>query len=171
MVSTRWYTCSPDRRAILPQVSEGLRTVVVAFGALAAGFTWLSFHTAAIPVSSADRLVSELRLAQMGAILLAMSAGAYIGLAVAHDSTQGVGLDVALAIGFFIAAAATLVREPRQALTILALAFALHAVFDVAHRPGWVLPDGIAPGWFLVGCALFDVFIGGLCYFPILRRS
>jgi hypothetical protein len=54
-------------------------------------------------------------------------------------------------------------------LTILALAFAAHAVVDIAHRPG-LLPDGIAPRWYAVGCAILDVYIGALCYLPILRR-
>ncbi len=152
-------------------MTEGFRTVVVAFSALGAGLTWLSFHTAAIPVTSPDRLVSELRLAQIAALLLALTAGAYIGLAVAHEAQAGVGFDVALAVGFFVAAAATLVREPRQALTILAIAFAAHAGLDIAHRPGWLLTDGMAPRWYFIGCALYDVYIGALCYFPILRRS
>lgn len=152
-------------------MSEGLRTVIIAFAALGAGLTWLSFRTAAIPVSSPDRLISELRLAQLAALLLAMTAGASIGLALAHEAQPGAGIDIALAVGFFVAAAATLVRDPRQALTILALGFAAHAAFDVAHAPGWLLPEGIAPRWYLTGCALYDVFIGALCYFPILRRS
>lgn len=152
-------------------MTEGFRTVIVAFAALGAGLTWLSFRTASIPVNSPDRLVSELRLAQMAALLLAMTAGAYIGFAVAHETQTGVGFDVALAVGFFVAAAATLVRDPRQALTILALGFAAHAVLDVAHAPGWLLPEGLAPRWYLTGCALYDVYIGALCYFPILRRS
>jgi hypothetical protein len=151
-------------------VTEGFRTVVVAFAALGAGLTWLSFRTAAIPASSPDRLVSELRLAQLAALLLALSAGAYVGFAVAHEARPGVGFDVALAIGFFVAAAATLIREPRQALTMLALAFAAHAVLDVAHRPGWLLPEGMAPRWYSIGCAVYDVYISALCYFPILRR-
>lgn len=142
----------------------------MAFAALGAGLTWQSLRTAAIPVSSPERLVSELRLAQIAALLLAMSAGAYVGLAVAHEAQPGVGLDIALAIGFFVVAAATLVRDPRHALTILALAFAAHAVVDVAHRPGWPLPDGVAPRWYSIGCAVYDVYIGALCYWPILRR-
>lgn len=131
--------------------------------------TWHAVRTAAIPTSSPDRLVAELRLAQFAALLLAMTAGAYIGFAVNFENHTGVGLDVALAVGFLVVAATTLVRDPRQALTILALAFAAHAVVDVAHRPG-LLVDGIAPRWYLIGCAIFDVYIGALCYFPILRR-
>jgi hypothetical protein len=151
-------------------VSEGLRTVAVAFVGLAVVFTWHAIRTALIPPVSPDRLVSELRLAQFGALLLSLTAGAYVGLAVAHEAQPGVGFDIALAIGFLIVGASTLVWDPRQALTILALAFAAHAVIDVAHRPG-LLPDGIAPRWYLIGCAVYDVYIGALCYFPILRRT
>jgi predicted branched-subunit amino acid permease len=82
---------------------------------------------------------------------------------------MGVGLDIVLAVGFLVLAASTMVRDPRHALTILALAFAAHAVVDIAHRPGF-LPEGIAPRWYLIGCAIYDVCIGALCYLPILRR-
>jgi hypothetical protein len=150
-------------------VSEAFRTVAIAAVGLAAGLTWHAVRTAAIPTSSPDRLVAELRLAQFAALLLAMTAGAYIGFAVSFENLTGVGFDVALAVGFLVVAATTLVRDPRQALTILALAFAAHAVVDVAHRPG-LLPEGVAPRWYLIGCAIYDVYVGALCYFPILRR-
>jgi hypothetical protein len=150
-------------------MSEALRTVAVAFGALLVGVAWQSVRTARIPVSSPERLVSELRLAQLAALLLVMSAGAYIGFAVAKETRVGVGVDISLALGFFIVAAATMLRDPRQALMILALAFAAHAVVDVAHRPG-LLPDGIAPRWYAIGCAIYDLVVGALCYFPILKR-
>jgi hypothetical protein len=150
-------------------VTEGLRTVAVAFIGLAAGFTWHAVRTAMIPPSSPDRLVSELRLAQFAALLLSLTAGSYIGFAVAHEAQVGVGFDIAFAVGFLVIAASTLITDPRQGLTVLALAFAAHAMIDVAHRPG-LLPEGIAPRWYLIGCATYDVYIGALCYFPILRR-
>jgi hypothetical protein len=152
-------------------VTEGFRTVLVGFVAVGAGFTWLAARTATIGATSPERLVAELRLAQVAALLLALSAGAYVGLAVVHEAQRGVGFDVALALGFFVVAAVTLVEDPRRALTMLALAFAAHAVLDIAHRPGWVLPEGIAPRWYSLGCAVYDVYIGALCYLPILRRS
>lgn len=151
-------------------MTEGFRTTLVAFAALGAGFTWQALRTARVPVTSPDRLVAELRLAQIAALLLVLSAGAYVGLAVAHEARPGVGFDVALAIGFFVVAAATLVRDPHQALTTLALAFAAHAVLDVAHQPGWPLPDAVAPRWYSLGCAVFDVCVGALCYVPVLKR-
>ncbi len=114
--------------------------------------------------------MSELRLGQFAALLLTMTAGVYIGFAVAHERQQGVGFDVAFAVGFLIVAASTMVRDPRHALTVLALAFAAHAVLDVAHRPGGFCRTRIAPRWYLIGCATYDVLIGALCYLPILRR-
>jgi len=150
-------------------VSEAFRTTVIAFGALAAAFTWQSVRTSSIPTSSPQRLIDELRLAQMAALLLALTAGAYIGFAVARENDPGVGFDIAFAVCFLLVAAVTMVRDPRQALTIVALAFAAHAVLDVAHRPG-LLPDALAPRWYAIGCAVFDVYIAALCYLPVLRR-
>jgi len=152
-------------------LTEGLRTTLIAFAALGSTFTWQAIRAARIPANSPERLVAELRLAQVGALLLALTAGAYIGLAVAHENETGAGLDVAITVGFFVVAAATLVRDPRQSLTMLALAFAAHAVVDVAHRPGSPLPDVLAPRWYSIGCAIYDVYLGALCYFPILRRT
>jgi hypothetical protein len=151
-------------------MTEAFQTTALAFAMLGAALTWQAVRATMVPVSSPERLVAELRLAQMAALLLSLSAGAYIGLAVAHEAEPGVGVDIALTVGFFVTAAATLVRDPRQALTILALAFAAHAILDVAHRPGWLLPDGMAPRWYSIGCAVYDVYIGAMCYLPVLRR-
>ena len=150
-------------------MSEALRTTLVAFVALAAGFTWQAIRTAGTPTSSPQRLVDELRLAQMAALLLVLAAGAYIGFAVVRENEPGVGFDIALAVCFLLVAAITMVRDPRQALTILALAFAAHAVVDVTHRPG-LLPEALAPRWYAIGCAVFDVYVGALCYLPVLKR-
>jgi hypothetical protein len=151
-------------------MTEGLRTVAVAFLGLAAGLTWYAVRTATIPTSSPDRLVAELRLAQFAALLLALTAGVYVGFAVENEATLGVGLDIALAIGFLVVAATTLVRDPRQSLAIVALAFAAHALLDVAHQPGGLLPHDIAPRWYLISCAIYDLYIGALCYLPVLKR-
>jgi hypothetical protein len=150
-------------------VSEALRTVIIAFGGLVVLFTWQSIRASAVPVASPQRLVEELRLAQMAALLLTLTAGAYIGMAVLHEYEPGVGLDIALAVGFLLVAAATMVRDPRQALTMIALAFAAHAVLDVAHRPGF-LPEALAPRWYAIGCAVYDLVLAAVCYLPVLRR-
>ena len=150
-------------------MSEALRTTLIAFAALGAGFAWQSIRTAAIPPASPERLVAELRLAQVAALILTLSAGAYIGFAVVRENEPGVGIDIALAVGFLVVAAVTMFRDPRQALTIVALAFAAHAMIDVAHRPG-LLPEALAPRWYAIGCAVYDVFMGAVCYIPVLRR-
>ena len=150
-------------------MSEALRTVLIAFGALGLGLAWQSIRTAAIPTASPERLIAELRLSQMAALLLTLSAGAYVGFAVGRENDPGVALDIALAVGFMLVAAVTMLRDPRQALTIVALAFAAHAVIDIGHRPG-LLPAGLAPRWYAIGCAVYDVFVGAVCYLPVLRR-
>ena len=150
-------------------MSEALRTTLVAFAGLAAAFTWQSIRAASIPASSPQRLVEDLRLAQMAALLLTLTAGAYIGFAVVREHEPGTGFDIAIAVAFLLVSALTMVRDPRQALTIIALAFAAHAIVDVAHRPG-LLPEGLAPRWYAVGCAVYDVVIGAVCYLPVLRR-
>jgi hypothetical protein len=150
-------------------MTEASRTILIAALSVAAGMTWQAVRTAAIPLSSPDRLIAELRLAQIAALVLVATASAYLGLASLNEAQPGAGLDIALALGFGIVAAITLVRDPRQALTLLALAFAAHAVLDVAHRPGG-LPEAIAPRWYALGCALLNVYIGAVTYWPILRR-
>lgn len=144
-------------------------TIAIALAGLAACFTWFSVRTASIVPSSPERLVAELRLSQFAALLLAWKAGAYLSFAASNPAVPSVGLDIALSVGAFAIAAATLVQDPRHALTALAIAFAGHALLDVAHRPGW-LADGVAPRWYLIGCAMHDLYIGALCFFPILRR-
>lgn len=150
-------------------MTEGLRTLAVAVLALLAGFGLQSLRTAAIPVNSPDRLVAELRLAQIAALMLTLTAGAYLGLAALNETQTGVGIDIALAAAFFVLAGYTLTCDPRQALTLLALGFGAHALLDIAHQPGFLAED-IAPRWYTVGCATYNVLAGALCYYPILRR-
>jgi putative nucleotidyltransferase with HDIG domain len=151
------------------RVSEALRTVLIGFARSRPGSRGSRCGRPSLPSSTPQRLIDELRLAQFAALLLTLTAGAYIGFAVVRENEPGVGLDVAFAIGFLIATGTSMIKEPRQALTILALAFAAHAVLDVAHRPG-LLPDALAPRWYSIGCAVYDVYIGALCYLPVLRR-
>lgn len=150
-------------------MSEALRTL--ALGAVITGttFGWLAVRASRIPVSSAGRLVAEFRVIQLGSLVLVLVAGAYLGFSAAAEARPGVGMDVVLALGYLVVAGVALTRDPREALTLLALAFASHALLDIVHRPG-LLPSGIAPRWYSIGCASFNVYMGALCYLPILRR-
>ena len=147
-----------------------LQALLVTAVASGAGFVWLSLRTLQLDTNAPNRLIAELRLAQIGALLLAFVAGAYIGFAGLANATAGGGLDIALALGFFVVAASAPTRDPREALIILAIAFVAHAVVDILHRPG-ALSVGIVPQWYLIGCAVYNIAIGALCYLPVLKRS
>jgi hypothetical protein len=150
----------------MPQIGFAL---LVTGAALVVGLGVLAARALRLPAQAPDRLVAELRLAQVAALVLALVAGASIGLVVNQGDRPGLTLEVALALAFFTVASIAPFRDPREALTILAAAFAAHAVADVLHRPG-MLVDGIAPQWYSVGCALVDLGLGALCYLPVLRR-
>jgi hypothetical protein len=153
-------------------ITEATRTVaiVAVVGAtLVAMIAWLSVRALRLPPTDPNRLVAELRLAQLAAVVLAFVGAAYVGLAAAQPAVRGGSLDVALALGFLIVAATAPLRDPREALTMLALAFVAHAVGDALHRPGW-LPDALVPGWYAVGCAVQNSIAAALCYLPVLRR-
>ena len=145
----------------------------LAFGfvaiAVLAGVAALTLRTMRFAPNAPDRLVAELRLAQIASLVLALTAGVSIGLIVNQSDRSGLTLELALGLAFFTAASIAPFRDPREALTILALAFGAHAVADVMHRPG-LLVDGVAPQWYIVGCALLDLGLGAFCYLPVLRR-
>ena len=150
-------------------MTNPLSTMALAAAVLTVAFVWLTARTVRLPTTSHERLIAELRMTQLGSLVLVLVAGAYVGFAAWQDTRLGVGLDVALALGFLAIAFTTLTRDPRQGLILLAVAFATHALLDVVHRPGW-LPAGMAPRWYAVGCAWFNVALGACCYLPVLRR-
>ena len=150
-------------------MTEAVRAIIFAAAGLALAMLSLAVRTSMIPSSSPHRLVAELRLAQLAALVLVFTAGAYVGFVAAAAGRGTVGIDAAFAVGFFVVAAVTLTRDPREALTILALAFGGHAVIDVLHRPG-ALPPDLAPTWYAIGCATLNLFVSVCCYLPMLRR-
>lgn len=118
--------------------------------------------------SQPARLVGELRLAQWAALVLAATAGLPMGLAVALPSMPDAHLDAAIGVGFVALAGLVLLSEPRDGLFLAAAAYILHALVDLAHRPGWLSPD-LAPRWYIVGCASYDVYVAALCYWARRR--
>jgi hypothetical protein len=150
-------------------VSEALRTLATGGAILAITFGWVAVRATRHEATSAERLVAEFRVIQMGSLLLALVAGAYLGFAAASEARPGVGIDVVLALGFFVVSAVALTRDPREALTMLAIAFLAHALVNILHRPG-LLPSGIAPRWYSVGAASLDVYFAAVCYLPVLKR-
>ena len=150
-------------------MTEAIRALVFGTAALGAALAWLSFATARVNVSAPERLIAELRLAQFSALLLMLATGIYVGLAIANDEAPGAGLDIALAIGFFVVAALATTWEPRRALTTLAIAWGAHGGLDLAHTVD-LLPSAVAPPWYPTACAIYDVVMAGLCYLPVLKR-
>lgn len=150
-------------------MTEAVRFLLLVFVPLAAAGTWIALRTARIPSQSPERLVAELRMAQAGALVLVFIAGAYLGFAASRETIAGVEWDIMLAFGFLLVGIGTMQEDPRRALTVLALAFAAHAIVDVAHRPGF-LPEDVAPRWFAISCAIYNLYLGAICYLPILRR-
>lgn len=134
----------------------------------AAPLAWFSLRLAGAPTDSPGRVVGELRLSQAAGIVLALDAAIYAGLAAAAETVPGTAPDVALAGAFAAASLLAQLSEPRRALTLLALAFAAHALVDIAHRPG-LLPV-IAPRWLAVGGASFDLVFAAICFLPVVRR-
>jgi hypothetical protein len=151
-------------------VTEAITTLVFGFASIGVSISWLAWRAISLDVTSSNRLVIELRLAQVTALLLVLAAGVYIGTAVIDGSSTGAGLDIALAIGFFVIAALATTWEPSRALTTLAWAWCAHGMVDLGHVVG-VLPSTLLPTWYPTACAIYDVCIAGACYLPVFRRS
>ncbi len=77
-------------------------------------------------------------------------------------------LDASLGVVFVGLGGIVLQREPRDGLLLAMGLFLVHALINIAHRPGWLSTD-VAPHWFTVGCAIYDVYLAGLCFW-VWRR-
>ena len=150
-------------------VTETTGTLAVGFGTMGLTVAWLAWSAARVDVSSPERLIAELRLAQIAALLLALTSGIYVGATIANNVLVGSGMDIAFAIGFLIVAALATTWEPSRALIALALAWTTHGLVDLAHLVG-VLSSIIVPPWYPTACAIYDVLIASLCCLPVLRQ-
>jgi hypothetical protein len=135
---------------------------------MAAALSLIAISTMAWRVSRLDldepgRLIGQLRVAQWAAVLLAGLGGISLGLAVASPAVPLSHVDAALGVVFVGFAGIVLQRDPRDALLFAAGGFAVHALLNLAHRPGW-LPPELAPRWYIVGSAIYDVCVAGTCY-------
>lgn len=140
-----------------------LTATVLASTALAA-YLW---RLGRLDPAGPERLIGQLRLAQWAALVLAGMGAVSIGLAVAHDPAPLGNVEITLGIAFVIFGALVLQREPREALLVAAAGFLVHALLNMAHRPGGF--DPVAPPWFSAGTAVFDVFFAAICYWARRR--
>jgi len=134
----------------------------------AASVSLLAWRTTRIEISHPNRLISELHLARWAAILLAAVGAISIGLALGNADVAVSTADIAMGVVFVGVAGLVLQRDPRESLLVAAGAFIIHALVNLAHRPGWLSPD-VIPHWYAVGCATYDVFIAGLCFWARKR--
>ena len=141
-----------------------LATAVLAGSGLAV-FVW---RLGRLDASEPARLIGELRLAQYMALMLAAVGGVWLGVAAVRTPVGFGAVEVVLAVMTILFAGWTMHHDTRQSLALLCGAFLAHALIDVAHRPGW-LPDAIAPRWFTIGNAAYDVYLAALCFWAQRR--
>jgi hypothetical protein len=148
--------------SILESVSDTARVLLTAAVLSSTALAAYAWRLTRLDPSGPERLIGELRLSQWAALALAAAGSASIGLAVAHDGAPFGPLEVTLGVAFVAIAAIVLQREPREALLVAAGGFVLHALLNLAHRRGGL--DPIAPPWFAIGGAIFDVVVAAICY-------
>jgi hypothetical protein len=143
--------------------------VLLTAGVLSAvAITTFAWRVTQVDLEEPQRLIGELRLAQWMAIILAGIGGIPLGLALADPSASLANLDAAAAVLFMGLAGVVLQRDPREALLLGSGGFLLHALVDIAHRPGWLATD-LAPRWFTIGCAIHNVYLAGVCFWARRR--
>ncbi len=149
-------------------MSETVWLVLVAGVLSASAVTTMSWQIARTDPRSPDRLVGELRLARWAGILVAAVGGLSIGLAAARPDIPMGHFDASLGVVFVGLGGIVLQREPRDGLLLAMGLFLVHALINIAHRPGWLSPE-VAPHWLTVGCAIYDVYLAGQCFW-VWRR-
>jgi hypothetical protein len=149
-------------------VTDTARVLLTAGALSLSAIAALAWRTSRTESDSPERLIGELRLSQWAAILLAATGGLPMGLAIAGATIATAHLDLAIGMLFVGLAGLILQREPRQALLLATGGFLLHAIVDIAHRPGWLSPD-LVPRWFVIGCASYDIVISAICYWARRR--
>jgi hypothetical protein len=151
--------------ASVSDIARVLLTAAVLSAIALATFAWRVLRT---EPDDSERLIGELRLMQGAAVMLASVSGIPIGFALAAPEAPLAHLDITVAVLFIGLAGLVLQRDPREGLLIACASFFAHALIDIAHRPGWLSPD-IAPRWYMIGCAIYNVFLAGWCFW-VRRR-
>ena len=144
-------------------MTDAARTLLVACAlSLVAAVTFV-LRLRRLDPNAPERLIGELRAANAAALLLAATGASTIGFTISNAAAATAALEMALAVGFIGAAGAVFFREPREALALAALGFLAHAALDLAHRPG-ALSVELIPRWYLIGCAVYDGCLAGICF-------
>ena len=132
-------------------MTDTARVLVTAAVLSGGAMVWIAWRVRAADSSDPARLIGQLRLAQLGALLLAAIGAMSIGLAQNASDHPLVHLDAAIGVAFVGIAWIVVHRDPREGLLLAVGAFVLHALIDLAHRPGWLSPEIASRGVVLVG--------------------
>jgi hypothetical protein len=149
-------------------VTDPALVLLTAAALSASAVTSFAWQVSRREAGAPDRLVGELRLAQWTAILLSAIGATSMGLAIAANVGPLGNVDMTAGVGFVMLAGVILQCEPRTALALVIGGFALHALVDIAHRPGWLSTE-ILPRWYAVGSAAYDVWMAAICYWARRR--
>lgn len=98
------------------------------------------------------------------AVLLGVTAGVYLGFAV-RTGDGGTMFAEALAVAVFLTLGAGALVAGHGA-GLVAIGFGLHALWDLAHRPGPL--DAGEPAWYAAACVGYDLAVGA---FVLIRLS
>jgi hypothetical protein len=96
------------------------------------------------------------------AVLLGVTAGVYLGFAV-RTGDAGIAVAEGLGVAVFLALG-TAALVARHGAGLVAAGFGLHALWDLAHRPGPL--DAGEPAWYAAACVGYDV---ALAAFILIR--
>ena len=151
-------------------MSDPARVLVTAAVLSLLTVAMLAWRVARTSPDEPARLIGELRLAQWTAIVLAAVGAIPVGLSLFAQAEVASGVDAAIGIVMVGVAGFVLQRDPREALALLAGAFILHALLDLAHRPGWLSPT-LAPRAYVVGCAVYNVCVAAICFGARRRQA
>lgn len=149
-------------------MSETVRALIATAVLAGSGLAVFVWRLGRFDASGPERLIGELRFSQWMALVLSGIGGTWLGAAVVNAPPGYGALEITLAVTTMLFAGWTLQRDTRNSLLLLCAAFLVHALIDIAHRPGW-LAEGLAPRWFTVGSAAYDVYLAALCFW-VQRR-
>jgi hypothetical protein len=101
--------------------------------------------------------VSDERQIELLALILAVIASVYVGVALAQESPAALGIEIAFALAIGALVVLGLWASPYW----LAAGYFAHGVWDLAHhRATPALPGVALPRWYAPSCLVYDWVIG-----------